>query len=389
MRLLFVSHSLPPLGRPLDNVGGMQRVAIDLHDSLLSHAGVTATALVLRAPWSRRGYLTPMFLAQAVREIRRLARTQEIDAILFSSMVTAAVAVPLKSVLKRNGIVTAAIVNGLDATTPTWPYPLLVKRIFESVDIVLPISRATAEACHMRGLPRSRSQVVSLGIRSDRFKAGGEKSSERNALVRAIQSRQSTAMPGLILCSVGRLVPRKGVEWFVSNVMPRLPADVHFVVAGEGEERARIEAAVSKHELRDRVTLLGRVTDEELENVYRGSDLFLMPNVPVAGDMEGFGLVMLEAGLCGLPVIASDIEGISDVVSEGQNGILIESGQAEEFAGAIMRFYQDQDLLAASSARARLYTASRFGWAGVIDRYLVVIRELRENRKTEVRKGKF
>lgn len=380
MRLLFVSHSLPPVDRPLDNVGGMQRVAIDLHNSLLAHTGVTSSALVLRAPWSRRGYLTPMFLAQAVREIRRLARAREIDAVLFSSMVTAAVAVPLKSVLKRNGIVTAAIVNGLDATTPTWPYPLLVRKIFESVDIVLPISRATAEACHARGLARSKSEVVLLGIRHDRFMAGGDKSSARDALVHAIQSRQPGAIPGLILSSVGRLVPRKGVEWFVSNVMPKLPADVHFVVAGEGEERARIETAIQRHSLGSRVTLLGRVTDEELENVYRGSDLFLMPNVPVTGDMEGFGLVMLEAGLCGLPVIASDMEGISDVVSEGQNGILIESGQAEEFAGAIMRFYQDQDLLAASSARARLYTASRFGWAGVIDRYLEVIRELRENR---------
>lgn len=388
MRLLFVSHSLPPLGRPLENVGGMQRVAIDLHDSLLAHKGVTASALVLRAPWSRSGYLTPMFLAQAVREIRRLARAREIDAILFSSMVTAAVAAPLKSVLKRNGIVTAAIVNGLDATTPTWPYPLLVKKIFESVDIVLPISHATAEACHVRGLSHSKSQVVLLGIRPDRFRGGGDKSSAREELIRAIQSRQPGAVPGLILCSVGRLVPRKGVEWFVTSVMPKLPADVHFVVAGEGEERARIEAAIKRFSLGNRVTLLGRVSDEDLENVYRGSDLFLMPNVPVTGDMEGFGLVMLEAGLCGLLVIASDMEGISDVVSEGQNGVLIESGQSEEFAGAIMRFYRDRDLLAAASARARLYTASRFGWAGVIDRYLEVIRALQSGGNAEVRTDK-
>ena len=380
MRLLFVSHSLPPVGRPLENVGGMQRVAIDLHDSLLGHSGVTASALVLRAPWSRSGYLTPMFLARAVREIRLLARRREIDAVLFSSMVTAAVAVPLRSVLRRNGVVTAAIANGLDATTPTWPYPLLVRKIFESVDIVLPISRATGEACHARGLQRSKSQVISLGIRPDRFRPGSDRSSARDELVRTIQSRQPTATPALILSSVGRLVPRKGVEWFVSSAMPLLPNDVHFVVAGEGPERVRIEAAIARHSLENRVTLLGRVTDELLETVYRGSDLFLMPNVPVANDMEGFGLVMLEAGLCGLPVIASDIEGISDVVSEGENGHLLESGSADDFVGAIMRYYSDPNLLAAASARARLYTASNFGWAAVTERYLEVISKLVADR---------
>jgi phosphatidylinositol alpha-1,6-mannosyltransferase len=376
VRLLFVSHSLPPLGRPLDNVGGMQRVAIDLHDSLLSHPGVTANAIVLRAPWSRAGYLTPMFLARALREIRLLARSRQIDAILFSSMVTAALAVPLRSILKRNRIVTAAIVNGLDATTPTWPYPLLVKKIFESVDVVLPISRATAEACHARGLSRAKSEVILLGIRSDRFTAGGDRQTAREALHREIQSRRPTAMASLILFSVGRLVPRKGVEWLVSNVMPQLPADVHFVVAGDGEERTRIEAAIARHSLADRVTLLGRVSDEMLETVYRGSDLFLMPNVRVPNDMEGFGLVMLEAGLCGLPVIASDIEGISDVITEGENGHLLSSGAAEEFIAAIMRYYSDPDLLAVDSVRARLHTASRFGWAAVTDRYLEVIEKL-------------
>ena len=381
MRLLFVSHSLPPVDRPLENVGGMQRVAIDLHDSLLAHAGVTASALVLRAPWSRAGYLTPMFLARALREIRLLARQKEIDAILFSSMVTASLAVPLRSILKRNGIVTAAIVNGLDATTPTWPYPLLVKKVFESVDIVLPISRATAEACHIRGLSRSKSEVVLLGIRPDRFGNSGDRAAARNALVSEIQSQRTSAAPGLILCSVGRLVPRKGVEWFVSNVMPRLPADVHFVVAGEGEERARIEAAIARHSLADRVTLLGRVSDELLETVYRGSDLFLMPNVPVANDMEGFGLVMLEAGMCGLPVIASDIEGISDVISEGENGHLLESGSADEFTGSVMRYYSDPHLLSAASARARLHTLSHFGWAAVTERYLEIIRRLVAERR--------
>ncbi|MEO8194638.1 MAG: glycosyltransferase family 4 protein [Gemmatimonadales bacterium] len=378
MRLLFVSHSLPPLGRPMENVGGMQRAALDLHDGLLAHRGVSATALVLRSPWNERAYRTPIFLASALREIRSLARQREIDAILFSSMVTAALAVPLRRLLRRSGIVSAAIVNGLDATTTTWPYPHLVRKIFESVDVALPISHATAIACEQRGLSRSRCKVVNLGIRLDRFSPRARVEAREQLLsIAASHGFPATASPRLILSSVGRLVPRKGVAWFVESVMPQLPKDVVYLVAGDGPDRFRIDAAIEQNKLESRVKLLGAISDSELEVLYHGSDLFMMPNVPVANDMEGLGLVMLEAGLTGTPTIASRLEGIADVVTEGENGHLVESGNAAGFRDAVMRYYEDADALAEVSVRARLFTAARFGWGGVIDRYIEIIGGLR------------
>jgi phosphatidylinositol alpha-1,6-mannosyltransferase len=372
MRLLFVSHSLPPEGREMDNLGGMQRVAVDLHDSLSAHSGAEVRALVLRSSWNERGYRTPLFLTRALREIRRLARAKEIDAILFSSMLTATLIVPLRRILSRNGIRAAAIANGLDATTPTWPYPLLVRRTFDALDLVMPISRATGEACIARGLDRNKSKVVSLGIRTDRFALRADRAEARRHL--AVPQTD----PRLILCSVGRLVPRKGVEWFVSQVMPLLPDDVVYLVAGEGPDRARIEAAIAANNLRSRVSLAGSISDAELENLYYGSDLFVMPNVPVANDMEGFGLVMLEAGLCGLPTIASRLEGITDVISEGENGHLVPSLDADAFRSVILRYYSDPSLLADASSRAREFTLSRFGWRGVVDRYISALNQLLE-----------
>jgi len=372
MRLLFVSHSLPPERREMDNLGGMQRVAVDLHDSLSAHSGAEVRALVLRSSWNERGYRTPLFLTRALREIRRLARAKEIDAILFSSMLTATLIVPLRRILSRNGIRAAAIVNGLDATTPTWPYPLLVRRTFDALDLVMPISRATGEACIARGLDRNKSKVVSLGIRTDRFALRADRAEARRHL--AVPQTD----PRLILCSVGRLVPRKGVEWFVSQVMPLLPDDVVYLVAGEGPDRARIEAAIAANNLRSRVSLAGSISDAELENLYYGSDLFVMPNVPVANDMEGFGLVMLEAGLCGLPTIASRLEGITDVISEGENGHLVPSLDADAFRSVILRYYSDPSLLADASSRAREFTLSRFGWRGVVDRYISALNQLLE-----------
>ncbi len=370
MRLLFVSHSLPPADRPLDNIGGMQRVAIDLHDSLVAHRGAEVRTLVLRSPWSQRHWRTPLFMMSSLREIRQLAANREIDAVLFSSMVMAALAVPLRRHLTKHGVVSAAIANGLDATTPTWPYPHFVRRVFRSLDIVLPISNATADACRARGLPDEKCAVILLGIKLDRFAPPESRPLSRAKLVSRVDAGRD---PRLILCSVGRLVPRKGVAWFIANVLPSLPDDVVFYAAGEGPDRPGIEAAIAANKLSHRVKLLGAVSELELHELYHGSDLFVMPNVPVPGDMEGFGLVMLEAGLCGLPVIASRLEGIADVVTEGENGNLVRTGSVAEFREAVVRYYDDPETLAMASARAVTHVTARFGWSGVTDRYIEVL----------------
>jgi phosphatidylinositol alpha-1,6-mannosyltransferase len=163
--------------------------------------------------------------------------------------------------------------------------------------------------------------------------------------------------------------------------MPSLPDDAHLLVAGEGPERARIEAAIATHSLSSRVRLLGAVSNAELALMYQGSDLFVMPNVPVAGDMEGFGLVMLEAGLCGMPVIASRLEGIADVITDGANGHLVESGRADQFVHAITRYFNDSESLSHASAKARAHTVSRFSWSGVTDRYVEILSALATNAR--------
>ena len=85
----------------------------------------------------------------------------------------------------------------------------------------------------------------------------------------------------------------------------------------------------------DRVRRLGRISEEELIELYRRGQLFIMPNIVVPGDMEGFGIVMLEAGACGLPNLAADLEGIRDVIEDGVNGWFAPSEDANAFAARI------------------------------------------------------
>ena len=95
-----------------------------------------------------------------------------------------------------------------------------------------------------------------------------------------------------------------------------------------------------------------------------------MPNVPVPGDMEGFGVVMLEAGFCGLPTVAARLEGIQDAIRDGENGTLLPSGNAPAFAQEILRYHQDRATLAAASVRAARYTAETFSWDAVAGQYV-------------------
>src|SRR5690606_17147096 len=104
--------------------------------------------------------------------------------------------------------------------------------------------------------------------------------------------------------------------------------------------------------------------------------LFVMPNIPVPGDMEGFGVVMLEAGLCGLPILAADLEGIRDVVRDGENGMLLPAGDADAFARAIESFRHNPGRLEAASRSSVQATLSRFSWEVVVEQYLEALRPL-------------
>ena len=86
---------------------------------------------------------------------------------------------------------------------------------------------------------------------------------------------------------------------------------------------------------------------------------------------------MLEAGLCGLPIVAADLEGIRDVVAAGKNGVLVPSGDAEAFARAILRFRGDDESLQRSATAARRTTIDRFSWPVVTERYVEVLRDAR------------
>jgi len=359
----------------------MQRVALKLHETLVRRSEwderLQYDARLLRSSWDWVHVRTPFFLVRAAASIVRDARRGALDVVLFSSMVTATLAVPLQGLLRRHGVRTAAIVHGLDVTTPFGPYQWVVPKVFDALDAVFPVSRATAQACREREASSSQLHVVPNGIDTSRFSPPA--STGREALSAGVAHAAPPPPPdALLLCSVGRQVERKGTAWFVDAVMPRLPDDVHYWIAGDGPQDEAIQAAIDRHGLHPRVRRLGRISDDNLTRLYRGADLFIMPNLPVENDMEGFGIVLLEAGLSGTPAIAARIDGIQDVITDGVNGHLVAPETPDAFVDAISQYRRAPGALSEAATRAANHTAAQFGWKSVADLYVSALRTLHE-----------
>ena len=184
-----------------------------------------------------------------------------------------------------------------------------------------------------------------------------------------------------ILLSVGRIVKRKGLAAFVDNALPGIVeqhADAILVIAGdkpdaalkrEDAEAAAVLAAAENHGLKDKVLFLGRVDDQTLGAAYSSADVHIFPVRDVIGDVEGFGMVALEAAAHGLPTVGFRVGGVVDAVLDGQTGCLVTPGQYDQLVDAVVSLLNTTDRPRIQE-QCRKYAAScsweKYG-AGVMD----------------------
>jgi glycosyltransferase involved in cell wall biosynthesis len=163
----------------------------------------------------------------------------------------------------------------------------------------------------------------------------------RDEAATRIRRRFGLPADAQLLVTLGRLVRRKGARWFVSEVMPSLSPNAFLLIAGTGPEETATRDATRKAGLESRVRLLGAVDDEMRALLFAGCDLFVMPNLPVPNDTEGFGLVAIEASNSGALVVASRLEGIIDAVTDGATGYLVEPLAADAWVARVASLLGD------------------------------------------------
>ncbi len=189
------------------------------------------------------------------------------------------------------------------------------------------------------------------------------------------------------LVSVGRLTPRKGFDVVIAavGILTRSGLDVTYDIVGSGDDLQRLHEVAGEHGVTDRVTFSGFAPDNAaiVEKLRRG-DLFCMVSRlrDSRCDVEGFGIVYLEAGAAGRPCVASRSGGIPEAVVHDETGVLVEDPEsAEQVADAIRTYIGNPDLLRRHGMRAYERAVRQFGWSTILDNHMHDVKRLLSARE--------
>jgi len=215
-----------------------------------------------------------------------------------------------------------------------------------------------------KGVALEKIKVVTLGVSLDAYPSAQE---------------NNDASEGVTFFTVTRLVPRKGIDRVMEAIHARPDAlgQAIYRIAGQGPDMARLRELAASLGIERQVKFLGYISDEEKIKEYAACDVFLMPCRETAdGDVEGFGLVFLEANACWRPVIAGRSGGVEAAVADGVSGILVNPDHVEDIADAMTRLAGDALLRTRMGRDGRSRVEAHFTWQHTAEKYVEIIRGL-------------
>jgi glycosyltransferase involved in cell wall biosynthesis len=379
MAILFVSHKYPPA------TGGMEKQSFELVEGM--RAFETVHTLILGPKESRLMF----FWSLERRIVQLLEQYPDIEVVHFNDALIGAVALGHTKYRHVKRMVT---VHGLDVVFPNKWYQERIFPKFAGYDKLIAVSQATAKACRDRGMRADVVEVIPNGVAHDI----AEMPLQKSKADLAIQYGFNVEKPYLV--AMGRAVKRKGFSWFVREVLPGLTHDAQLIIIGPFAPQPSLveriltllpasfanqiylmlgfptdQAALrSLLKTEQRVQHLGRLPFDDLVAVLKHANAFVMPNITVRGDMEGFGLVCLEAALAQVPVFAAGIEGITDAIQDGKNGILLPSEQSLIWQQALNACLLEPMMYKQKAVEFQRFTRENYSWELMVKRYATCFR---------------
>ncbi len=330
-------------------VGGMEKVSFALAQEFKKQFPTTLIS------WGKSQKFLPLVLPLFFFKSLYLLTAKKIDHIHIGDALLSPLALLLKVLYRKK---TSVTVMGLDITFNFPGYQLIIPRCVARMDKIICISNSTLKECVRRGIPREKCTVIPCGVYPEEFRVKATRADLEKIVRKSLKGKR-------VIITVGRLVRRKGVYWFIKNVFPKLENDFIYLVIGEGPEKTRIINLIHDLKIKERVLLLGQIPNQDLKIIYNTADIFIMPNMKVKNNVEGFGIVAIEASSTGLPVIASNMQGITDAVIEGKTGYLVEPGNSGEF----IRFSN----LKFEKKSVRQQIKLIYNWERITNQYLKII----------------
>lgn len=371
-RILLVSENFPPKtggsGRwfwelyrrlPRDRVviaagTDPRQDAVDAtHDLHVVRIPLTMRQRGIRSVEGLKGY------GRAIPRLWRLARRDQVDALhcgrclpegLMGLALRATLRLPYVCYVHGEELNTASTSREL-----TW----LTRRVLARAAYVIANSRNTSQILQAEwDVPVSRIKQFYPGVDTQRFVPA-----PRHAETRA---RLGWGTRPVVL-TVGRLQKRKGQDMMI-RALPaicRAIPDVLYAVLGDGEEQPALEALIAQEKMSEHVQLLGNLDDERLLSCYQQCDLFALPNRAVGRDIEGFGMVLLEAQACGKPVLAGASGGTAETMAVPETGVIVPCETPDPLAAQVVELLTDRDRLARMGQAARRFVVERFDWGAL------------------------
>lgn len=375
VRLVLVTQDFPP------HRGGIQTYAFEIAQRLARRCeafaviapaatGAEAVDASLGFRVFRRGTFDTLITACAP-PLTQLVIGEGFDHALHAQWSTAPASLALRGLGRLSTVAVAA--HGRELLLEPWRAVSFAQRGYDGVrrlalrraDRILAGSDFTAGLARELGVQPGRIAVTRYGTDPARFRphdAGPLR--ERLGLGKRP-----------VLLTIARLVERKGIDSVLealSSIRQAVP-DVAYVVVGEGPERARLEARAGALGVMDAVRFVGPVENDELPVWYSLGDVFVMPSRSESPDVEGFGIVYLEAGACERPVVALRSGGVPDAVADGVSGLLVEPGDIGALAAKLGELLRDPARAAELGRRGRERVLSELNWDRVTDRTLAAL----------------
>lgn len=170
---------------------------------------------------------------------------------------------------------------------------------------------------------------------------------------------------GRTIVSLCRLVHRKGIDVVINaiNEIKKTIPNIKYIIIGDGPEKTALEQQVKKLDLQNNVEFLGKVSREKIREVFRLADLFVLTPRNEEGNMEGFGIVYLEAALAGLCAVGSISGGVPEAVLDEKTGFLARENDTNDTAAKIIKVLQDDRLRKELASQAQHRAREEFSWS--------------------------
>jgi phosphatidyl-myo-inositol dimannoside synthase len=232
----------------------------------------------------------------------------------------------------------------------------MVRRVLRGADFVVANSANTAGILHDSWqLDEDHIRILHPGVDTQRFVPVARDKDVRNRL--GWDDRT-------VILTVSRLQKRKGHDTMIralSTIREAVP-DVLYAIVGDGEEREELDRLVDAEGVQEHVQFLGELDDAAMTQCYQQCDLFVLPNRQVGRDIEGFGMVLLEAQACGRPVVAGASGGTAETMSIPETGHVVPCDGPDELAALVTQLLLDPERLREMGRNARTRVTSQFDW---------------------------